>query len=112
MNLTTLLPPLLAALALFFGLRGRPPALRLTATLVLGAAAAVLAGTLPHEGLRWGFVLTFALLARALYPYSRHTDAPPAHGLDLPRVLWFFGIVLLLRLAYAARAAPTKGGFP
>ena len=90
------LPALTAALVLYFGLRDRPPGLLLAVALFFGAAAAVLARSLPHEVLLWGFVLGFALLARSLYPFPRRTDVPPPHSLDLPRTLWLLGVVLLL----------------
>lgn len=98
MTLAEGLPALAAALALFFGLRDRPPGLRLAAALLLGAGAAALAHFLPREVLRWGFVLAFALLARVLYPFPRRTGAPPEHILDPPRLFWLFLTVLLLVL--------------
>ncbi|HHO58578.1 MAG TPA: hypothetical protein ENJ85_05335 [Oceanithermus profundus] len=98
MTLAEGLPALAAALALFFGLRDRPPGLRLGAAVFLGAAAAVLARYLPNEALRWGFVLAFALLARVLYPFPRRTGAPPPHIMDPPRLFWLFLTVLLLVL--------------
>ncbi len=98
MTLAEGLPALAAALALFFGLRDRPPGLRLGAAVFLGAAAAVLARYLPNEALRWDFIVAFALLARSLSPFPRRMDVPPAHGMDLPRTLWLLGVVLLLTI--------------
>ncbi len=112
MTLAEGLPALAAALALFFGLRDRPPGLRLGAAVFLGAAAAVLARYLPNEALRWGFVLAFALLARSLSPFPRRMDVPPPHSLDMPRTLWLLWVVLLLvvigQLVYGPYALPGR----